>query len=149
MRPTEPLPLFHSWPLAECSGRSELGRLVDLALPEVGDLPEDGTLAELGIGWWECDLAANRLSWTHGVYDIFGFERGTMVDRADAVSRYVSESRAAMERLRAHAIEHRRGFTLDVEIDPAGGTRRWIRLIATPICVGDRVVRLRGVKQRI
>jgi PAS domain-containing protein len=150
LRPTEPLPLFHSWPLAERTGRSDLGRLVDLALPGLGELPEDGKLAELGIGWWECDLAGNRLSWTDGVYDIFGFARGSEVDRADAVMRYVGESRAAMERLRAHAIEHRRGFTLDVEIEPAGGgARRWMRLIATPICFGDRVVRLRGIKQLI
>jgi PAS domain-containing protein len=149
LRPTEPLPLFHSWPLAERPGRSDLGRLVDLALPGIGDLPEDGKLAQLGIGWWECDLAGNRLSWTDGVYDIFGFARGTEVERADAVLRYVSESRAAMERLRGHAIEHKRGFTLDVEIEPTNGARRWVRLITTPICVGDRVVRLRGVKQLI
>jgi PAS domain-containing protein len=149
LRPTEPLPLFHSWPLAERPGRSELGRLVDLAIPSIGALPESGELAELGIGWWECDLAGNRLSWTDGVYDMFGFARGSDVDRADAVLRYVSESRSAMERLRAHAIEHRRGFTLDVEMEPASGARRWMRLIAAPICVSDRVVRLRGVKQLI
>lgn len=149
MRPTEPLPLFHSWPLAERAGRSELGRLVDLALPGIGDLPDDGKLAKLGIGWWECDLAGNRLTWTDGVYDIFGFARGTEVERSEAVLRYVSESRAAMERLRAHAIEHKRGFTIDVEIEPATGVRHWVRLITTPISVGDRVVRLRGVKQLI
>jgi PAS domain-containing protein len=141
--------LFHSWPLAERPGRSDLGRLVDLALPGIGELPEDGKLAPLGIGWWECDLAGNRLNWTDGVYDIFGFARGSHVERADAVLRYVSESRSAMERLRAHAIEHKRGFTVDVEIEPTSGARRWVRLITTPICVGDRVVRLRGVKQLI
>jgi hypothetical protein len=54
-----------------------------------------------------------------------------------------------MERLRAHAIEHKRGFTIDVEIEPATGVRHWVRLITTPISVGDRVVRLRGVKQLI
>ena len=149
MRPTEPLPLFHSWPLADRPGRTDLGCLVDLALPGIGDLPEDGRLAELGIGWWECDLADNRLSWTDGVYDIFGFARGSEVGRTDAVLRYVSESRAAMERLRAHAIGHKRGFTLDVEIEPVRGARRWVRLITTPICVGERVVRLRGIKQLI
>jgi hypothetical protein len=149
LRPTEPLPLFHSWPLADRAGRSQLGRLIDLAMPGVVELPEDGRLAGLGIGWWECALADDRLSWTDGVYDMFGFARGSMVDRRDAVQRYVSESRVAMERLRAHAIEHKRGFTLDVEIEPTSGERRWMRLIAAPICIGDRVVRLRGLKQLI
>ena len=149
LRPTEPLPLFHSWPLAERPGRTDLGRLVDLALPGIGELPDDGRLAELGMGWWECDLSDNRLNWTDGVYDIFGFDRGSAVGRDEAALRYVSESRAAMERLRAHAIEHKRGFTLDVEIEPASGKRCWVRLITAPICVGERVVRLRGIKQRI
>lgn len=147
MRPTEPLQLFHSWPLADQPGRSELGRLVDLAMPAIGGRREDGELAQRGIGWWECDLADQKLTWSAGVYDLFGFPRASEVARSDAVLRYVSESRAAMERLRAHAIEHKRGFTLDVEIEPAGGARRWIRLIAAPICVGERVVRLRGIKQ--
>lgn len=149
MKPTEPLPLFHSWALAERPGRSELGQLVDLALPGIGALPDNGQLADLGIGWWECDLSDNRLSWTDGVYDMFGFDRGSMVDRDAAALRYVSESRTAMERLRAYAIAHKRGFTLDVEIEPTSGARRWMRLIATPICLEDRVVRLRGIKQLI
>jgi hypothetical protein len=51
-----------------------------------------------------------------------------------------------MERLRAYAIRHRRGFTLDAELQPAAGGRRWMRLIAAPACEGDRVVRLHGLK---
>jgi hypothetical protein len=36
---------------------------------------------------------------------------------------------------------------LDAEILPAvGGQRRWMRLIAAPICNGNRVVRLHGLK---
>lgn len=150
MKPTEPLPLFHSWPLGERAGRFDLGHLVDLAIPGPGELPGEARLAELGIGWWECELSGNRLTWTDGVYDIFGFPRGIDVARDSAVDCYVSDSRAAMERLRAHAIEHRRGFTVDVQIDPAQGSpRRWMRLIAAPVCSGDTVVRLRGVKQLI
>ena len=51
-----------------------------------------------------------------------------------------------MERLRAHAIKHQRGFTLDVEINPATGGRRWMRLIGAPVCEGGRAVRLHGLK---
>jgi hypothetical protein len=52
-----------------------------------------------------------------------------------------------MERLRAYAIKHRRGFTLDAEIRPSLTGSRWMRLIAAPVCDGDRVVRLHGLKQ--
>jgi len=52
-----------------------------------------------------------------------------------------------MERLRAYAIKHRRGFTLDAQIRPAvGGKYRWMRLIAAPVCSGERVARLHGLK---
>ena len=51
-----------------------------------------------------------------------------------------------MERLRADAIRYKRGFTLDAEIQPATGERRWMRLIAAPVCEGDRAVRLHGLK---
>jgi hypothetical protein len=39
---------------------------------------------------------------------------------------HVPAARGAMERLRAHAIRHRRGFTRDAEIHPLGASRRWI-----------------------
>jgi PAS domain-containing protein len=54
-----------------------------------------------------------------------------------------------MERLRAYAIKHRRGFTLEAEIRPDRGTRRWIRLLGAPICDDGRVIRLHGLKQII
>ena len=52
-----------------------------------------------------------------------------------------------MERLRAHAITHRRGFTLDVEIGPALARPRRVRLIAAPLCEDGEVVALQGWKR--
>lgn len=51
-----------------------------------------------------------------------------------------------MERMRAHAIRFRRGFTLDVEVGPLAGQRRRPRLIAAPLLSGKRVVALKGLK---
>jgi hypothetical protein len=56
------------------------------------------------------------------------------VTRDETVALYCEGSRAAMEKLRAYAIKHRRGFTLDVEIKPAQAPQRWMRLIAAPVC---------------
>ncbi|ODU21684.1 MAG: hypothetical protein ABS87_04780 [Sphingomonas sp. SCN 67-18] len=148
MKPTEPLPLHHSWPLAEREARFGLGSVFNLdphALPEL-DMP---ALARRGIGFWECDLIDNALRWTAPVYDLFGLPRGQPVRREDALALYAPESRAAMEALRAHAIRHRRGFTLNAEIRPGLAGSRWMRLIAAPICDGDRVIRLYGLKQPI
>jgi PAS domain-containing protein len=146
---TEPLPLYHSWPLYEQQRHFDLGCILNCAVTDAVEPTEVGALAPHHAGLWECDLADNSLIWSGGVYDIFGLPRGAQVTRDEATALYGEGSRAAMERLRAYAIEHKRGFTLDVEILPVVGQRRWMRLITAPICNGDRVVRLHGLKQII
>jgi PAS domain-containing protein len=109
----------------------------------------DVALAERGLGLWHCDLTDNTLRWTAGVYDIFGLERDSAVSRPLSVSLYAPESRDAMERLRAYAIHHKRGFTLDVDINQIDGTGQCaMRLIAAPVLDEQGVVvGLHGVKQ--
>jgi PAS domain-containing protein len=144
--PAVPIELSHSWPLFDQGRRFELGLILNSAAI---DSIDPATIGELGIqhaGCWECDLGDNSLVWSGGVYDIFGLRRGVDISRDEAVSFYCEESRAAMERLRTHSIKHKRGFTLDVEIRPAVGANRWMRLIAAPVCVGGEPVRLHGLK---
>ncbi|WP_106638872.1 hypothetical protein [Allosphingosinicella vermicomposti] len=153
-RAVEPLPLHHSWPLFERERRFDLGRLLDwpgAAFPATASpLANEEELARLGIGRWECDLDGDRLTWSAGVYDLFGLPRGAPVRRDETVALYIEESRSGMERLRAYAIRHQRGFTFDAQIRPAsGGDARWMRLIAAPVCEGGRVTRLHGLKQRL
>jgi len=111
--------------------------------------PDSEGLATESIGRWACDLADNSLSWTDPVFDLFDLPRDALISRDEIVGLYCDESRAAMERLRAYAIKHQRGFTVDLQIRTAGGRRRWMRLLAAPVCDGDRVVRLQGLKQDI
>lgn len=143
---TKPLPLSHSWPLYEQPRHFDLGSVLNSAATDVVEPAEVGGLGAHHVGCWECDLANNSLIWSGGVYDIFGLLRGVPITRAEAVALYSEESRTIMTRLRSYAIKHRRGFTLDAEILPVVGGRRWMRLIAAPICDGDRVVRLHGLK---
>jgi len=107
-------------------------------------------LSCFGIGIWECDLADDRLTWSPEVYDIFGLPHGANVRREETVALYAEESRAVMERLRAYAIKHRRGFTLDAKLRLAQGAPRWMRLVASPTCdINNRVIGLRGIKHLI
>ena len=149
-RSSDPSPLTHSWPLFERDRRFDLGgdfrwsgeALIDPSLDE-------RTLADQGLGVWECDLVDSRLSWSFGVYDLFGLPRGAAVSRDEALSLYAERSRAALERLRSHAIRHRRGFTLDVELRPADGSERWMRIVAAPVCIDHHPVRLHGFKRDV
>jgi PAS domain-containing protein len=142
----EPLALSHSWPLFEQSQHFQLGHVLNCLITDSTEPVHSGSVGIHHAGLWECDLSDNSLIWSGGVYDIFGLPRGVAVSRDDAVALYAEHSRVAMERLRAHAIKHRRGFTLDVEIRPASGASRWMRLIGAPVCDGGRVVRLHGLK---
>jgi len=141
MRPTEPLPLYHSWPLYDLHVH-----LAPVMIDHRVARSEDA-LAERGIGLWHCDLETEKLDWTNGVHDLFGLERNMAVPRPLAVSLYAPDCREAMERLRAYAIRYRRGFTLDADIRPLEGQARTIRLVAAPILRDDQVVALHGIKQ--
>ena len=141
-----PLPLDCTWPLWEQARHFELGHVLNCA---VTDLIQPHAVGALGLhhaGCWECNLSDNTLTWSGGVYDIFGLPRGIRVCREQSLALYCEDSRAKMERLRAYSIRHRRGFALDVQIRAAIGETRWMRLIAAPSCERDRAVRLHGLK---
>lgn len=141
--------LHHSWPVSDQPRHFELGFILNSAVTDALEPLHVGDLTFHHAGCWECDLADNSLIWSGGVYDIFGLPRGSEVSREEAASLYCEQSRAAMERLRAYAIKHGRGFTLDAEIRPATGAPRWMRIVAAPVFDGDQVVRLHGFKLAI
>ena len=144
--PTEPLQLNHSWPLYEQARHFELGSVLSCAVTDLLEPTEVGALGIHHAGCWSCDLADGRLTWSGGIYDIFGLPRGISITRHQAVALYAEHSRAAMERLRSYAIRHQRGFTLDAQIRPMIGGERWMRLICAPVFDEGRVVGLHGLK---
>jgi PAS domain S-box-containing protein len=101
------------------------------------------------IGAWECELETERLTWTPGVYDIFGYPMGNPLRRANIVDLYVDESRRSMELARAEVIRSGRAVTLDTEIRTWRGERRWMRLSINTVGESGRPVRIFGSKQDI
>lgn len=142
----EPFSFHQSWPLYDLARHFELGCILNSEAIDAVQPHQVGHLSIPHAACWECDLADNSLTWSGGVFDIFGLPRNAKITRDDCVALYSESSRAAMERLRSHAIRHKRGFTLDAEIHSAIGEARWMRLIAAPVCVSGRVVRLHGLK---
>ena len=147
LNPIEPRPLHRGWALYEPAGEFACGRTLECAADELADFAARQALGQHRAGWWECDLRDNALTWTAGVYEIFGLPPGSRVGRDHALSLYSEESRATMERLRTDAVANQRGFVLDARIRPAdGGPQRWMRLICAPVVEDGRTVRLHGLK---
>lgn len=109
----------------------------------------DQALALAGIGVWECELETERLTWTTGVHDIFGYPTGNPLRRASIVDLYIDESRRNMELARAEVIRSGRAVTLDTEIRTWRGERRWMRLSINAVRESGRPVRIFGCKQDI
>jgi len=101
------------------------------------------------IGAWECDLETERLSWTAGVYDIFGYPAGNPLRRASIVGLYSDQSRLHMELARAEVIRSGRPITIDTEISTWRGERRWMRLTIHAAQADGRPPRIFGSKQDI
>ncbi len=88
---------------------------------------EVGALNLQHAGCWECDLSEQSLTWSGGVYDIFGLPRGVCLARDEVLTFYCEGSRAKMHRLRSNAIRFKPGFAIDAEIQPTVGGKRWMR----------------------
>ena len=143
-------PLLYDWPVRHRLRDLEIGYIVDCHGDRLIELAAREVLGRHSAGWWECDLFDNRLTWTTGVYRLFGLPDGSQVTRDQAVALYSNESREEMERLRTYAIANGTGFAVDVEIRPADGSAaRWMRLIGAPVIEQGRICRLHGLKLQL
>jgi PAS domain-containing protein len=98
---------------------------------------------------WRCDIADGALTWTAGVFDLFGIARGARIDRREIVAMYDAESQTLLERLRGDAIAHCGSFTFEARIRRLAGEWRWMRVTADVITRGGRATHLYGMKQDI
>jgi PAS domain-containing protein len=101
--------------------------------------------AMVSAGLWSCDLATETLTWSDGVYDLFGLPRGSVLDRGATVGYYTPASRAELECKRVAAIRDKTGFAMDAEIR-VGADARWVRIVARVECVDGKATRLSGSK---
>ena len=109
----------------------------------------DQALSGARIGAWECELATERLSWTQGVYDIFGYPQSNPLRRSSIVDLYIDESKRNMELARAEVIRSGRPVTLDTEIRTWRGESRWMRLSINAVQGVGKPARIFGSKQDV
>ena len=98
---------------------------------------------------WRCDLNGDRLTWAPDMFDLFGIDRTTKLDRREIVEMYDDESRELLERLRSQAIATAGSFTFEAWIVRPSGERRWMQVAADTLVAGGRVTHLYGTKRDI
>ena len=96
-------------------------------------------------GGWEYDVATGELTWTDGVYRIYGVERTSdPTEVTQAIAAYDPESApiidAAFKRLVAEGVP----YDLELGLIRADGQRVWVRTIGRPVIDDGRVVRVGG-----
>lgn len=133
----------------DCSQISPARLPREYQLPGKMDPLVDRAMALARVGVWRCNLSDESLSWTSGVYDLFGLPIGMAIERRQTVAMYTDESRDAMERLRAQAIARGGSFTFDAQIAPADRSLRWIRITGEMVRGVDGAPLLHGLKQDI
>jgi len=109
----------------------------------------DRAVAGAALGAWECNLSNESLSWTDGVYDLFGLKRGSAIYRSATLDLYEERSRREMNQLRSRAISTGQGFALDCRIRAATGEKRWMRLLVGVGHQHGRPLRIFGSKQDV
>ena len=107
------------------------------------------SLAAGRAGLWECRLKDERLTWSSGVYDLFGMPRGKTLHRKDLLDCYAAPSLRLLNEVRARALSTGGRFRLDAEIESMKGERRWIRLSGVVERRNGVAERLYGLKQDI
>lgn len=103
----------------------------------------------VAMGAWSCNLESDELTWTGGVFELFGLARDARIARQDIVGMYQEESRDLLDRLRSRAIETCAVFSMDAQIVRPDGAERWMRVTAAPRSANGRTVELYGMKQDI
>lgn len=95
---------------------------------------------------WQCDLRDDSLTWSDGVYDLFGLPRGGALEREAIVAMYLPESQAELARLRSAAIAACGSFTFEAQIRRVDGQIRWMRITADVVSENGVARYLYGTK---
>lgn len=109
----------------------------------------DQAASLVSTGAWSCALSTQRLTWTAGVFDLFGLSNERTPERCEIVEMYSEESLELLERRRSNAINTCSGFSLDARIVRADGIERWIRITAATRSSYGRSRSLYGMKQDV
>jgi diguanylate cyclase (GGDEF)-like protein/PAS domain S-box-containing protein len=109
-------------------------------------LQEMSALARIGA--WEHDLAAGTFHWTDEVARIYGKTTNPALTLEYCLTCCTEEGREAARQAHDAAVNEGRPFDLELDI-AIEGSRKWVRILCSPVSENGRVVKLRGTVQDV
>mgnify|MGYP000235141290 CR=1 FL=1 len=101
-------------------------------------------------GAWEVDRRTGEASWSEEVYRILELPTDEDVDLDAGLSFYLPGARRELREALRQCIQAEEPFDLELPIDTATGTRRWVRTVGAPSEKADgAVVKIAGAFQDI
>ncbi|MCS0493519.1 EAL domain-containing protein [Ancylobacter sp. MQZ15Z-1] len=101
------------------------------------------------VGGWEIDVASERLTWSDGVYRIYGLTPGRETTTEIALSHFPPEARQQFLRKFETALDQREPFEIELPFVNAHGHHRLVRKSCELEVDGNGVVRAFGILQDI
>lgn len=97
------------------------------------------------VGGWSYDVAADRIVWTRGVFDIYELpEDWTSPDVEVGLAGYPGEAQVVIASAFREAVENGVPYDLELPFVTARGARKWVRTVGNPQFEDGRVVRVTG-----
>ncbi len=110
-------------------------------------LKEMGNIAK--IGGWEFNPETGEGSWTDEVARIHGLVPGDKTNVEVGLSFYTEESREKVVNAINEAINHKKGYNIELEMVLRDGTHKWVHTFGEPVIEDGKVVKIRGAFQDI
>jgi diguanylate cyclase len=102
-----------------------------------------------GVGGWEVDLLAQRITWSDETCRIHGVPPGYVPDMAHAIEFYAPEARPLVEAAVTRAASDGTPWDFELPLIRADGQRIWVRATGSAEIQQGRAVRLFGAFQDI
>jgi len=101
-------------------------------------------------GGWEVNLATDEVLWSEKVYEVHEVPPGTEIDLDEAIDFFAPEARPQIREAFERCVEAGEPYDLELPLNTAEGSRRWVRTVGAPSETNDKeVVKVAGAFQDI
>lgn len=101
------------------------------------------------MGGWQYDVVNESLTWSQGVYEIYGLSANDKISVEYAISFYKQSDQEKISLLFQEAILNKKSYTGEFGFCDAHGNHKWIRTTGNVICDGELVTHVYGVIEDI